>query len=78
MGVFNVQLTLQDVSEFSPNQRAQILQVLKSQQFVPTYVIRNLASQYNARIKELRAGGVPIESCMYELDGKKVWGFRLI
>lgn len=73
-----MQLTLQEVQEFSPNQRAQILQVLKSQQFVPTYVLRNLASQYNARIKELRAGGVAIQSCLYELDGKKVWGFRLI
>ena len=50
-------------------QRKRVLNLLRNMQFVPTYMIKQAASQYNARIYELRRMGFDIKSTWK--DGKK-------
>lgn len=58
-------------------QRNKILTLLKSKNFVSTSVLRMVAYQYNARIKELRSMGYVIESCRnMGRSGFKLLGWR--
>lgn len=67
------QLTLQEIAEFAPNQRLRILVVLRQRNDgVSCQLLKQISSQYNARIKELREVG---HNIIYDRERR---GFRLL
>lgn len=72
VGVKMIQTNLPEYWEFSPTQRDRILRMLIKLGWVSTEAMKIEASQYGARILELRDDGHQIESL--KLNG--TWGFK--
>jgi hypothetical protein len=61
-------------------QKAEILKLLRKHrgEWVPVYRLAALSLQYNARLYEIRASGVVVESKTERIDGRVHGSFRLV